>query len=72
MLYRLVQQGWRDPFNKTPRLTMPPLKGQLSREQTIAVIDYLDLDRSSAEALGLLEQAAISLPTRPSHPVRDR
>ena len=24
------------------------------------------------EALGLLEQAAISLPTRPSHPVRDR
>src|SRR5574337_1423113 len=41
MLYRLVQQGWRDPFNKTERLTMPAFKGQLSREQTIAVIDYL-------------------------------
>lgn len=41
MLFRLVQQGWRDPFNKTQRLTMPAFKGQLSREQTIAVIDYL-------------------------------
>ena len=41
MLYRIVQQGWRDPFNKTQRLTMPAFKSQLSREQTIAVIDYL-------------------------------
>jgi mono/diheme cytochrome c family protein len=41
MLYRLVQDGWRDPFNRTERLTMPAFKGQLSREQTIAVIDYL-------------------------------
>ena len=24
MLYRIVMQGWRDPFNKTDRLTMPP------------------------------------------------
>lgn len=41
MLYRIVQQGWRDPFNKTQRLTMPAFKGQLTREQTIGVIDYL-------------------------------
>jgi mono/diheme cytochrome c family protein len=41
MLYHIVQQGWRDPFNKTQRLTMPAFKGQLSREETIAVIDYL-------------------------------
>ena len=41
MLYRIVQQGWRDPFNKTQRLTMPAFEGQLSREQTIAVIGYL-------------------------------
>jgi hypothetical protein len=30
------------------------------------------MDDGLQEALGLLEQAAISLPTRPSHPVRDR
>ena len=41
MLYQIVQQGWRDPFNKTQRLTMPAFEGQLSREETIAVIDYL-------------------------------
>jgi mono/diheme cytochrome c family protein len=41
MLYRLVQQGWRDPFNKSKRLTMPAFKGQLSREETIAVVAYL-------------------------------
>ena len=41
MLYRLVQQGWRDPFNKTERLTMPAFKGALSRAQTIAIIAYL-------------------------------
>lgn len=41
MLFRVVQQGRRDPFNKTQRLTMPAFQGQLSREQSIAVIDYL-------------------------------
>lgn len=41
MLYRLVQQGWRDPFNKTDRLTMPAFKGRLPRADTVAVIDYL-------------------------------
>src|SRR5665213_911638 len=41
MLYRIVQQGWRDAFNKTERLTMPAYKGQLSRTETIAVITYL-------------------------------
>jgi mono/diheme cytochrome c family protein len=41
MLYRIVQLGWRDAFNKTERLTMPPFNGQLSREETIAVITYL-------------------------------
>jgi len=41
MLYRIVQEGWRDPFNKTQRLTMPPFKSQLSRADTLAVIAYL-------------------------------
>lgn len=41
MLYRLVQDGWRDPFNKTQRLTMPAFKGQLTRDETISVIAYL-------------------------------
>jgi mono/diheme cytochrome c family protein len=43
MLYHIVQQGWRDPFNKTQRLAMPAFNGQLSREETIAVIDYLKM-----------------------------
>ena len=41
MLFSIVQQGWRDPFNKTQRLTMPAFSAQLTREDTIAVIDYL-------------------------------
>src|SRR6266567_683636 len=41
MLYRIVQGGWRDAFNKTDRLTMPPFKEQLSSKETIAVITYL-------------------------------
>jgi mono/diheme cytochrome c family protein len=41
MLYRIVQDGWRDAFNKTDRLTMPPFNGQLSHTETIAVITYL-------------------------------
>ncbi len=41
MLYQIVQHGWRDPFNKTQRLTMPAFQGQLSRRETIAVISYL-------------------------------
>ena len=41
MLYRIVQEGWRDPFNKSDRLTMPPFKDQLSRDDTVAVITYL-------------------------------
>ena len=41
MLYRLVMQGWRDPFNKTQRLTMPGFTGILSPNEVRAVISYL-------------------------------
>lgn len=41
MLYRLVEQGWRDPFNKTERLTMPAFKDELAPKQIVAVISYL-------------------------------
>jgi mono/diheme cytochrome c family protein len=41
MLYRIVRDGWRDPFNKTDRLTMPAFKEDLSQQDTIAVIMYL-------------------------------
>jgi len=41
MLYRIVREGWRDPFNKTQRLTMPAFKDALSPGKTRAVIDYL-------------------------------
>ena len=40
-LYKMVSKGWRDPFNKTTRLTMTPFGDVLSRQQIIAVITYL-------------------------------
>lgn len=41
MLYRIVMHGWRDPFNKTERLTMPAFSGVLSPREVRAVITYL-------------------------------
>lgn len=40
-LYGMVSKGWRDPFNKTKRLTMPAFGDVLSPEQTRDVITYL-------------------------------
>jgi mono/diheme cytochrome c family protein len=40
-LFRMIGQGWRDPFNKTERLTMPAFGDVLSPEQIRAVITYL-------------------------------
>lgn len=41
MLYHTVSEGWRDPFNKTDRLTMPAFKNVLSPAQIRAVITYI-------------------------------
>jgi len=41
MLYRIVREGWRDPFNKTKQLTMPAFRETLSPDETRAVITYL-------------------------------
>lgn len=41
MLYRIVMRGWRDPFNKTERLTMPGFSGILSPKEVRAVITFL-------------------------------
>ncbi len=41
MLYRIVREGWRDPFNKTKRLTMPAFRDVLSPRETRAVITFL-------------------------------
>lgn len=40
-LYHMVSKGWRDPFNKTDRLTMPAFGEALSSEQIRDVITYL-------------------------------
>ena len=40
-LYRMVSKGWRDPFNKTQRLTMPAFETVLSPAEIWAVITYL-------------------------------
>jgi mono/diheme cytochrome c family protein len=41
MLYRMVSEGWRDPFNKTQRLTMPGFASQLAPQEIREVIIYL-------------------------------
>lgn len=41
MLYRIVMRGWRDPFNKTSRLTMPGYSAILSPGEAKAVVTYL-------------------------------
>ena len=41
MLYPMVNDGWRDPFNKTERLTMPPFEDVLTPEEMQNVITYL-------------------------------
>lgn len=41
MLYRIVAEGWRDPFNKTQRLTMPGFGQTLQPAEIQAVVDYL-------------------------------
>lgn len=40
-LYQMVSKGWRDPFNKTGRLTMPAFGDVLTPKQIRAVITYL-------------------------------
>lgn len=39
-LAEIIRNGWRDPFNKTPELTMPPFKDKLSDEEIRAVMEY--------------------------------
>ena len=41
MLYRIVSDGWRDPFNETERLTMPAFAGVLAPAEIEAVVTYL-------------------------------
>ena len=37
----MIEKGWRDPFNKTTRLTMPAFASVLSRAEIADVIGYL-------------------------------
>jgi mono/diheme cytochrome c family protein len=41
MLQRMIAQGWRDPFNKTQRLTMPAFEQILNPKEIENVIFYL-------------------------------
>jgi mono/diheme cytochrome c family protein len=40
-LFKMIADGWRDPFNRTERLTMPPFKGMLRQQEIADVISYL-------------------------------
>lgn len=41
MLYRIVSEGWRDPWNKTERLTMPAFEDILAPTEIRSVVNYL-------------------------------
>lgn len=41
MLFRMIAEGWRPPFNKTDRLTMPAFSDALTDQEIQAVIEYL-------------------------------
>ncbi len=41
MLQRMISQGWRDPFNKTQRLTMPAFEQTLTPKEIDNLIVYL-------------------------------
>lgn len=41
MLYRIVKEGWRDPYNKTQRLTMPGFGETLRPQEIRNVLGYL-------------------------------
>lgn len=40
-LFKMIADGWRDPFNRTDRLTMPPFKDILTQDQISEIVDYL-------------------------------
>lgn len=41
MLYRIVRDGWRDPYNKSRTLTMPPFGATLKPAEIRDVLEYL-------------------------------
>lgn len=41
MLFRIIQNGWRDPFNKTKQMTMPAFGLILTSNEITAVTLYL-------------------------------
>lgn len=41
MLYKTIRDGWRDPFNKTKRLTMPAFGDVLAPDEIRDVVTYL-------------------------------
>lgn len=41
VLFRMIKNGWRDPFNKTDRLTMPAFGSILTDTEIYSLIMYL-------------------------------
>ncbi|MCG2581671.1 MAG: cytochrome c [Marinobacter sp.] len=41
MLFRMIAEGWRYPFNKSDRLTMPAFGESLTDQEIAAVVEYL-------------------------------
>ena len=67
-LTEIVLDGWRDPFNKTPELTMPPFNGKLIDKDVEAVITYFKSLWSDEQRRYQLDETnkAMSTPITPS------
>jgi len=81
MLYRIVLDGWRDPFNKSHRLTMPAYKDVLKPDEIRDVIDFLktmwtpaqrEAQRAESRAVPFPSEASEAIQSGPTAKLRQQ
>lgn len=67
-LTEIILDGLRDPFNKTPELTMPPFRGKLSDQDVEALIMYFKSLWSDEHRRYQLDETAKAAAAGPAMP----
>jgi mono/diheme cytochrome c family protein len=67
-LFDMIADGWRDPFNRTKRLTMPPFKNMLKPQEIADVISYLKTLWSAEQQQFQREESSSQAMSTPSQP----
>ncbi|WP_227546061.1 c-type cytochrome [Marinobacter fonticola] len=57
MLFKMIADGWRDPFNKTDRLTMPAFGDTLSDTEIRHITEYLKTLWTEAQRVYQVKQS---------------